>query len=192
MAGMSQVPVTVKIRTGWDENSVNARDVTLYAQDAGVRAVFIHGRTRKQQYSGTVDYRLIREVKQALAIPVIASGDGLSAQMVKTMIDETGCDGVAIARGTLGNPWIFKETLLFLKDGVVLPKPALEEKISIMIKHLESYCEFYGERIGVLVFRKFYNWYTREREGVKQLRNKAFLAKTKKEMIVMIDQLRTL
>lgn len=189
MVKRSQLPVTVKIRAGWDKDSINARDIALYAQDAGIKALFIHGRTRKQQYSGTVDYKIIKEVKESLSIPVIASGDGLSPQLIKKMFDETGCDGVAIARGSLGNPWIFTETLHYLKTGKQLKKPKLDEIINTMIRHLESYCEFYGERIGVIVFRKFFNWYSKEREGVKPLRHKAFLTRTKEQMISIINEL---
>ncbi len=112
----AKVPVTVKIRTGWDADSVNAREVALYAEDAGISALFIHGRTKTQGYSGTVDYRQIKEVKDALKVPVIASGDNISAPLIKKMFDETGCDGVAIARGALGNPWIFREAARFFQD----------------------------------------------------------------------------
>ena len=104
MVGRSGAPVTVKIRAGWDEASVNAREVALHAEDAGISALFIHGRTKAQGYSGTVDYRIIREVKQALKVPVIASGDNLTVPSVEKMFDETGCDGVAVARGALGQP----------------------------------------------------------------------------------------
>ncbi len=106
----SAVPVTVKISAGWDNSTRNARDVALHAQDAGISAVFIHGRTRAQEYRGRVSYDDIREVKQALSIPVIGSGDAFSPSLIKKMFDETGCDGVAIARGALGNPWLLPET----------------------------------------------------------------------------------
>ena len=118
LVGYAKVPVTVKIRTGWDADSVNAREVALYAEDAGISALFIHGRTKTQGYSGTVDYENIKEVKDALKIPVIASGDNLSLPLIKKMFDETGCDGVAVARGALGNPWIFREAIRFFQDGV--------------------------------------------------------------------------
>jgi len=104
----SKVPVTVKIRSGWDKDSVNAKEVALYAQDAGISGLFIHGRTKLQAYSGNVDYEIIRKVKKALDIPVIASGDIFNRELIKKMLKETGCDGVTVARGALGNPWIFK------------------------------------------------------------------------------------
>jgi tRNA-dihydrouridine synthase B len=137
-----------------------------------------------------VNYKIIKEVKDALSIPVIASGDGLSPQLIKKMFDETGCDGVAVARGSLGNPWIFSRTEKYLRTGKLPKEPDLDELISTMIHHLESYCQFYGERIAVIVFRKFFNWYSREKAGVKQFRNDAFKAKAKDEMIEIINKLR--
>jgi len=192
MTAMSSVPVTIKIRTGWDENSINARDVALYAQDAGVKAIFIHGRTMIQQYSGTVNYQVIREVKRALSIPVIASGDALSASLVKRMFDETGCDGVAIARGALGNPWIFREIPALLENNTIIPRPTPDEVTETMIKHLDATCEFYGEKIGVLVFRKFFHWYAREHRGIKKLRHNVCMIKTRVQMIEIINQLHAL
>jgi tRNA-dihydrouridine synthase len=106
------------------------------------------------------------------------------------MFDETGCDGVAIARGALGNPWIFNETKTLLRTGILPAKPAIDEIISTMVKHLELYCGFYGERIGVIIFRKFFHWYSREQEGIRHLRQQAFLAKTKEQMIEMTHRLR--
>jgi tRNA-dihydrouridine synthase B len=182
----SPVPVTVKIRTGWDKNSVNAKEVALYAQDAGISGLFIHGRTKLQGYSGKVDYEVIRKVKQALEIPVIASGDVFSAQLVKKMFEETGCDGVAIARGCLGNPWIFKETRGFLKNNLMPDKPTIDEIIKVMIGHLEANVDFYGERIGVIKFRKFFNWYTKGFRKIRRLREKVSCSKTKDGMINII------
>ncbi len=125
----AKVPVTVKIRSGWDERSVNAREVALYAQDAGVAALFIHGRTRAQIYHGRVDYEIIREVKEALDMPVIASGDIFSSELTREMLERTGCDGVAVARGSLGNPWIFKELSAFFKNQQIPDRPTREEII---------------------------------------------------------------
>jgi len=178
----SWLPVTVKIRAGWDKDSVNAREVGLICQEAGIDGIFIHGRTRTQGYSGTVDYKLIREVKKALNIPVVASGDILSAELAKKMLDETGCDGLAIARGALGNPWIFKEISGFLKTGKNPKKPAKDEIINIMIKHLEMCIDFYGERVGVVIFRKFFSWYTNGFRKIRSLREKCSRAKTRQEM----------
>ena len=184
----STVPVTVKIRTGWDKDCVNAKEVALYAQDAGIAGLFIHGRTKVQGYSGAVDYAAIREVKKALDIPVIASGDILSAQLAQKMLDETNCDGLVIARGSFGNPWIFKEVKEFLKTRKILPKPAKDVVIKIMLEHLASSIDFYGERNGVVLFRKFFGWYTRGFRRIRPLREKSSRAKTRSEMEEIINR----
>lgn len=184
----ASVPVTVKIRCGWDDTSLNAREVALCAEDAGIQGLFIHGRTRKQGYSGKVDYQTIREVKEAITIPVIASGDALSPQLIKKMFDETGCDGVAIARGVLGNPWIFRETSQFLKTGVLYPKPGIPELADTMLNHLHLIIDFHGESMGTMIFRKFFNWYTKGLFGIRTLRWRAFQAKTKNQMTEVIKE----
>ena len=183
----SHVPVTVKIRSGWDKDSVNAKAIALAAQDAGVKAVIIHGRTKAQGYSGKVDYQAIREVKKSLEIPVVASGDMFSAQLVKKMMDETGCDAVAIARGALGNPWIFRETQEYLKSGKIPDLPKKKEIVKVMVEHLDACIEFYGEAIGVMQFRKFFAWYTKGMRKVRPLRDKSSTAKTKDEMLGLIE-----
>jgi tRNA-dihydrouridine synthase B len=143
-------PVTVKIRSGWDGRNINARDVALRAEDAGVRAVFIHGRTKAQGYAGSVDYGVIRAVKESLAIPVIASGDALSPELVRRMFDVTGCDGVVMARGALGNPWIFPQTAGYLDSGTVMSFPGIAERKRVMQEHLSLNISFHGERRGVI------------------------------------------
>ena len=184
----SGVPVTVKIRSGWDDNSINAKSIALAAQDAGVKAVTIHGRTKTQGYSGKVNYKVIREVKKALAIPVIASGDAFSALLVKKMFDETGCDAVAIARGAFGNPWIFNQAKELLETGKILNKPERKEIIAVMVEHLNGCIDFYGERIGVMQFRKFFAWYTKGMRRVRALREKSSTAKTGDEMAQLIEK----
>ena len=177
----SWLPVTVKIRTGWDKDSVNAKDIALLAQDCGVSALFIHGRTKTQGYSGGIDYNIIREVKKRLNIPLIASGDLFSGLLAKRMLDETGCDGLAIARGALGNPWIFEEIKAYLK-GKVIPRPTYEDIAKIMFKHLCASIDFYGEKNGVIIFRKFYSCYTKGLPKVRRLRESSSRAKTKEEL----------
>jgi tRNA-dihydrouridine synthase B len=184
----SDVPVTVKIRAGWDETSLNAKDVALRAQDAGIKGLFIHGRTRVQGYSGRVDYRIIREVKDLLSIPVIASGDAFSPELIKKLFDETGCDGVAVARGALGNPWIFREASEYLRSGVKPGRPGLPEIISTMKRHLHLCCEFYGNYPGTLVFRKLFGWYIKGIPDSKPFKERAFSAKTEEEMLDIIDE----
>ncbi len=186
----SPVPVTVKIRAGWDESSRNATEIARAARDAGVSGLFIHGRTREQGYSGRVDYRIIREVKEALDIPVIASGDAFSPHLVKRMLDETGCDGVAIARGALGNPWIFRETREFLRSGITPQRPGPDEIADTMTRHLDLCIDFYGETVGVMIFRKFFSWYTRGLPAMKPLRGQAFLAKTREQLLAVAGAMR--
>ncbi|MBI4826249.1 MAG: tRNA dihydrouridine synthase DusB [Nitrospirae bacterium] len=187
----SRVPVTVKIRAGWDKDSVNARDVALHAQDAGISGLFIHGRTKKQGYSGSVDYNVIREVKEALDIPVIGSGDVFSPDLVKKMFDETGCDGVVIARGALGNPWIFREAEAFLKDGSIIERPHIDEITDAIAKHMEMLINLYGESRGVMVFRKFFAWYLKGLRNIKPLRERGFKAVTREDIVVLIEELKS-
>jgi tRNA-dihydrouridine synthase B len=187
----ASLPVTLKIRLGWDETSVNAREVALYAQDAGIAAVFVHGRTKEQGYSGKVDYNEIRRVREALSIPVIASGDAFSAALIRKILDETGCDGVAIARGALGNPWIFRETIQYLKEGIITGQHEINEIMQTMILHLDLAIEAEGERSGTTKFRKFFAWYVRGLHDTRTVRAKAFRAETRRQMADFIFELRT-
>ncbi len=187
MVKEAKVPVTVKIRSGWDKDSVNAKEVASSCQDAGACGVFIHGRTRNQGYGGAVDYDIIREVKKALEIPVIASGDILSAQLAKKMFDETGCDGIAVARGALGNPWILKEIAEFLRWGRIIERPHQQETVRVMLEHLDMCIDFYGERNGVIIFRKFFSWYTRGFRKVRPLRELSSRVKTRPQMNEIIQ-----
>ena len=185
----SRLPVAVKIRAGWDADSVNARDVALHAQDAGITCLFIHGRTQAQGYSGAVDYAVIRDVKQALRIPVIASGDNLSLEKINRMFTETGCDGVAVARGALGNPWIFSQAVRYITDGESLPGPDISERIAVMKRHLEMSVAHWGEKRGVGIFHKFFIWYTRGLCGLRPLRDRAFRTGTREGLLEVIDEL---
>ncbi|MDD4899623.1 MAG: tRNA dihydrouridine synthase DusB [Candidatus Omnitrophica bacterium] len=175
----SPFPVSVKIRIGWDEHSINAREVALLAEDAGVKALFVHGRTKAQGYSGEVNYAAIARVKAALKIPVIASGNIFSNELAQKMLSETHCDAVAVARGSLGNPWIF---------NAGAPIPA--EVIKVMAEHLNANVQFYGERVGVMKFRKFVAWYTKGWRKVRQLREKSSRVKKKEEMLALIENCR--
>jgi len=181
-------PVTIKIRTGWDGLSINAKDIALRARDAGIQGIFIHGRTKAQGYGGKVDYRTIGEVKDALDIPVIASGDILSPVLAKKMFDETGCDGIVIARGALGNPWIFRETAAFLNTGAVQQHPSHYEVRSTMLSHLRLCTDYYGGRVGTIIFRKFFAWYTRGLPETRPLKGKAFRAETPEQMKAIIEE----
>ena len=187
MVKKSGKPVSVKIRSGWDETQVNATEIALRAQDAGVSGLFIHGRTRMQGYSGKVNYRIIGAVKDSLEIPVIAGGDALTPHLITRLFRETGCDGVAVARGALGNPWIFPGTAEYLESGTVSLRPAVDDLTRIMKEHLVLNAAFYGEMTGVVLFRKFFTWYARG-ISVKELKASAFRAKTLYEMIQLIDE----
>ena len=180
------LPVSVKIRSGWDKDKVNAKEIALLAQDCGVDALFIHGRTRTQAYSGQVDYNIIREVKKALNIPVIASGDIFSGVLARKMFDQTGCDGLAIARGSLGNPWIFKEIKEYLEKGKIIGRPKEKDIAKVMLEHLDSSIDFYGPKNGVIIFRKFYSWYTKGLPKVRRLREKSSRVKTRQELADII------
>jgi tRNA-dihydrouridine synthase B len=185
----SAVPVTVKIRTGWDSDSLNATEVARHAQDAGVKAVFIHGRTKQQLYSGAVDYETIRKVKRSVSIPVIGSGDVFSAELAKTMFDRTGCDGILVARGALGNPWIFEEIKHYLKTGHELPKPGMDEIIRTMLEHLDLSVSFFGPKYGVVIFRKFFGWYTKGFRKIRPLRETISRLKTRRDVEDVINRI---
>lgn len=153
------IPVTVKIRKGWDANSVNAVEVARLAEEAGAAAITVHGRTRDQFYTGQADWGIIAEVKKSVTIPVIGNGDIWSPEDGRRMMVETGCDGVMIARGMLGNPWLIKRTVEVLTNSVVSKIPTLEERLTMAERHLDRVVELKGETIGVRQMRKHLAWY---------------------------------
>lgn len=153
-------PVTVKIRKGFDDEHVNAVEMAKIAEDAGAAAVAVHGRTREQFYSGKADWDIIRQVKEAVSIPVIGNGDLLTAEDVIAMEQQTGCDGFMIARGAQGNPWIFRQILHYFGTGEHLAKPTLEEVTQMILRHARMMLEFKGEYIGIREIRKHAAWYT--------------------------------
>lgn len=153
-------PVTVKIRKGFDEGSVNAVEIARIAEGCGVSGIAVHGRTRAQYYSGRADWEIIRQVKKAVKIPVIGNGDVDSPESAKAMLEATGCDGVMIGRAAQGNPWIFRETVAFLEDGTVIPRPEREEKRKVVLRHAALLREVKGEYTAVREMRKHLAWYT--------------------------------
>lgn len=187
MVKQAKLPVTVKLRLGWD-SAKSSVDIAKRAQDSGVSAVCLHGRTRQQGYRSPVDYLSIKKVKAALRIPLIASGDIWSARRAKQMFDETNCDAVMVARGALGNPWIFREINQFLTKRRVIPRPSLKEVTKMMKQHLKLSIDFYGERVGTVQFRKFYIWYTRGFSQAKLLRRNTHQASSKIQMLKLIEQ----
>ncbi|MCP1111427.1 tRNA-dihydrouridine synthase B [Lachnospiraceae bacterium PF1-21] len=163
-------PVTVKIRKGFDDNQINAVTVAKAAEAAGAAAVTVHGRTREQYYSGKADWDIIRQVKEALSIPVIGNGDVNGPDKAQAMLKETGCDGVMIGRAAQGNPWIFKELNHFDKTGEILPRPTTAEMIQTMLRHAQMQVEFKGDYLGIREMRKHISWYTRGLKGSARLR----------------------
>ncbi len=185
VASAAGKPVTVKIRKGFDRP--NAVEVALAAQEGGASAVCVHGRTREQYYSGVVDREIIKDVKKALNIPVIASGDVTDAASGMSMLNETGCDMVMIGRGALGNPWIFRELDAAYKGLGIPPRPSDEERISMMLRHLEMLCGLKGESTGVKEFRKYIIRYTKGMHGATAVRRRANDAVSLEEMKEVIN-----
>lgn len=192
MVRYANTPVTVKIRLGWDIDSINAREIALHAEDAGISALFIHGRTKVQGYSGTVDYETIKKVKDALKIPVIASGDNLNVSQVKKMFDITGCDGVTIARGSFGNPWIFSNLTQFFTDGTMSDMPCVNVRVEVMKHHLNLLVRHYGEQRALSIFHKFFIWYTKGIRKTRVLRDKAFRIERMEDILGLIEEFRGL
>ena len=155
-----QKPVTVKIRKGFDDEHVNAVEMARVAQESGAAAVAVHGRTREQYYSGKADWDIIRQVKEAVSIPVIGNGDLLTAEDVIAMKEQTGCDGFMIGRGAQGNPWIFEQILHYFRTGEKLSKPSAEEVTDMILRHAKMMLEFKGEYTGIREIRKHAAWYT--------------------------------
>lgn len=180
----SKVPISVKLRLGWDKESINVRDVAMICQDSGVNAIFVHGRTKTQGYSGKVDYNALAEARKSVSLPFIASGDIFSAALAKKMLDETGADGLAVARGALGNPWIFQEI-----SESLMSRPDRGEIADVMAEHLDMCVDFHGEQNGVIIFRKFFSWYTKGFRNIRQLREESNRIKTKAEMQEIIKRI---
>jgi tRNA-dihydrouridine synthase B len=162
MIAAVKIPVTAKMRLGWDDENLTAPDLARVLEDAGVAAIFVHGRTRAQGFSGTVNLAGIRAVVAAVRnIPVIGNGDITTPAAAKHMLDETGCAGVSIGRGAFYDPWIFRRTAHYLRTGELLPEPDFTERVRVMRRHFERYCEFYGEEHGARLFRKVAPWYAK-------------------------------
>lgn len=165
VSGAVSIPVTVKIRKGWDDNSVNAVQIAQIAEKNGASAVTVHGRTRMQMYSGNVDYDIIARVKQAVSIPVIGNGDIRDEQSAAIMLEKTNCDGIMIGRGALGNPWLFQRLNAYLGECRVLPEISVNEKMVVMLKHVEKIIEYKGEYTAIREARHHAAYYTKGIRG---------------------------
>ncbi len=166
----SPVPVTVKIRIGWDIENINAVEVAKRVEAAGASALTVHGRTKVQMYAPPVYLNEIAKVKQAISIPVIGNGDVTDGKSAKRMLDETGCDFLMVGRGALGRPWVFENINAYLKDGTVIEEPDLTERMRVMIEHIGKICEYKGERVGMREARKHAAWYIKGVRGAAVLR----------------------
>lgn len=179
VTAVTDIPVTVKIRKGWDDDSVNAVEVAKICESAGAAAITVHGRTRQQYYKPPVDYDIIRAVRESVSVPVIANGDIDSAERAKEVMDITGCDLVMIGRATLGNPWIFSQINAYLENpNVKIHTPDLEERLGVMIEHISKMVEYKGEHMAMLQARKLVVGYFKGMKGAATLRNEAGKIKT--------------
>lgn len=179
VTAVTDIPVTVKIRKGWDDDSVNAVEVAKICESAGAAAITVHGRTRQQYYKPPVDYDIIRAVRESVSVPVIANGDIDSAKRAKEVMDITGCDLVMVGRATLGNPWIFSQINAYLENpNVKIHTPDLEERLGVMIEHIGKMVEYKGEHMAMLQARKLVVGYFKGMKGAAALRNETGKIKT--------------
>ena len=166
------VPVTLKMRTGWDRDNRNAPVIARMAEDAGIQALAVHGRTRADKYNGDAEYDTIAQVKASVGIPVFANGDITTPEKARQVLSHTGADGLLIGRGAQGRPWIFREILHYLETGEHLPQPPMDEVERILAGHLEELHRFYGELMGVRIARKHVGWYLQAHDDSKQFRQR--------------------
>lgn len=182
------VPVTVKIRSGWDSNSINAVEIAKIIEKAGASAITVHPRTRSQGYSGKADWNIIKQVKENVSIPVIGNGDIRSCYDAKRMIDETGCDAVMIGRGVLGNPWLIKECVDYLEKGIEPTKVTDLEKLQMILHHLDLLKSLKNEKVAVLEMRSHTAWYLKGIKNTSNLKQEIFKVKTIDEFKKLIEE----
>lgn len=175
-------PVTIKIRKGFTQEETNAVEIARIAEASGAAAIAVHGRTREQFYSGTADWEIIRQVKEAVKIPVIGNGDVTSPEKAKQMLEETGCDGVMIGRAAQGNPWLFAQIKTYLESGTILEKPSVQEVRQMMLRHARMQIAYKGEYIGVREMRKHISWYTSGYPNSAKLRGAINAVETYEEL----------
>lgn len=183
-----QKPVTVKIRKGFDDTSINAVEIAKIIEDAGAAAVAVHGRTREQYYSGKADWDIIRQVKEAVSIPVIGNGDVVSGESAISMMKQTGCDGVMIGRGAQGNPWIFSELLEYEKTGIMPERPSNEALKEMMLRHARLQIRFKGDYLGIREMRKHVAWYTTGLPNSAKLRGEINAVESYEELEELLNE----
>lgn len=176
------IPVTVKIRSGWDSNSINAVEVAKICENAGASAITVHPRTRAQGYSGEPNLDIIKQVKEAVSIPVIGNGNITDIESAKYMLEYTGCDAIMIGRGCLGNPWLIKELVSYFEQGIVLPKPTPEERIDMCFHHLDYLLKIKPDKVAILEMRSHIAWYLKGLPNCVEVKNACFQAQTKEEL----------
>ncbi|MFR2788523.1 MAG: tRNA dihydrouridine synthase DusB [Clostridia bacterium] len=183
----SEVPVTLKIRKGWDKENIVAVEVAKIAEKAGISAITVHGRTRSEFYSGIADLDIIKKVKENVKIPVIGNGDVIDEITAKKMFEYTGVDGIMIGRGSFGNPWIFRNIIYYLQNGERLSEPTNQEKLEVMKKHIKLALEEKGE-IAIKELRKHIAWYTKNMKNSSEFRNSINKIETEKELLLKIEE----
>jgi tRNA-dihydrouridine synthase B len=188
MVDAVRIPVTAKMRLGWDDDNLTAPELARTLEDVGVSAIFLHGRTREQGFSGTVNLAGIRAVAQAVkTIPVIGNGDVTTPEAAMMMFEQTGCSGVSIGRGAFYNPWIFLHTLHYVETGELLPEPSFEEKVRVMVRHLDRMLEVFGEEHGCRMFRKVAPWYAKRFGPANEFNKRVVLVSTRAEFQDLLD-----
>lgn len=184
------IPVTVKIRKGWDDSCVNAVEMAMLAEKAGAAAVSVHGRTREQFYSGEADWSIIKAVKENVAIPVNGNGDVRTPEDAVRLRSETGCDGIMIGRAAQGNPWLFRQVTHYLSTGKLLPGPTMAERFEMTLRHLEMLVAYKGEHIGIREMRRHAAWYTKGLPHSAELRLRFNQAETREDFTAILNEFR--
>lgn len=182
------IPVTVKFRAGWDNEHLNAVEFACICEANGASALTVHGRTRTQMYAPPVNWDIIRQVKEAVSVPVIGNGDVTSPESAKALYDQTGCDLVMVGRGAMGNPWIFKRIAHYMETGELLPEPTPEERMAVLKKHINLLCQYKGEYTGMREARKHSSWYIKGMRGAAEFRRECGELETPEDLERLIDR----